>query len=65
MCLCVPNAFQNFFVRCILEKELSKTDLLNDVIETFSVDYKFAEWETILDDILRDDYTPAEVLQIM
>ena len=38
------------------------TKLLNFILELFDHDYKYAEWSIVSEDILRDEYTPGEIL---
>ena len=36
--------------------------LISDLQELFDHDYKYAEWNVVSEDILRDDDTPTEIL---
>ena len=42
-----------------------ENNYLNDVIASYSFDYKYAGWNEINDDILQDDNTPSEILDIL
>ena len=39
--------------------------LISDLQELFDHDYKYAEWNVVSEDILRDDDTPTEILDII
>ena len=39
-----------------------ENNYLNDVIASYSFDYKYAGWTEINEDILQDENTPPEVL---